>query len=100
MMIKEMSQDMAVPLTIVTNEQTMDGAAVLFYPGYMDLIGEQLKGDYYILPSSVHEMLILPDDGGMTSHELKAMVVAVNDTEVQPAEKLADFFHNSSFKDS
>lgn len=90
MMMKDMSQDMAVPLTIVTNEQTMDGAAVLFYTGYMDLIGEQLKGDYYILPSSVHEMLVLPDDGVMTSHELKAMVMAVNNTEVQPAEKLAD----------
>lgn len=99
MMIKEMSQDMAVPLTIVTNEQTMDGAAVLFYPGYMDLIGEQLKGDYYILPSSVHEMLVLPDDGGMTSHELKAMVVAVNNTEVQLAEKLADEVYHYDTRD-
>ena len=90
MMINDMSQDMTVPLTIVTNEQMMNGAAVLFYPGYMDLIGEQVKGDYYILPSSTHEMLVLPDDGMMTSHDLKEMVVTVNNTEVQPAEKLAD----------
>ena len=56
MMMKDMSQDMAVPLTIVTNEQTMDGAAVLFYPGYMDLIGEQLKGKRALQhhPLSVH----------------------------------------------
>ena len=44
-MMEEMYQNMAVPLTIVTNEQMLDGAAVLFYPGQMDQIGEALKGD-------------------------------------------------------
>ena len=44
-------------------------------------------------------MLVLPDDGVMTSHELKAMVVAVNNTEVQPAEKLADEVYHYDTRD-
>lgn len=98
-MMEEMYQNMAVPLTIVTNEQMLDGAAVLFYPGQMDQIGEALKGDYYILPSSTHEMLVLPDNGEMTSHELKRMVMEVNNSEVRPEEKLADEVYHYDSKD-
>ena len=98
-MMEEMYQTMGVPLTIVTNEQMLDGAAVLFYPGQMDQIGELLKGDYYILPSSTHEMLVLPDDGEMTSRELKRMVMAVNNSEVRPEEKLADEVYHYDTKD-
>ena len=98
-MMEEMYQNMAVPLTIVTNEQMLDGASVLFYPGQMDQIGELLKGDYYILPSSTHEMLVLPDNGEMTSRELKHMVMEVNNSEVRPEEKLADEVYHYDTKD-
>ena len=98
-MMEEMYQTMGVPLTIVTNEQMLDGASVLFYPGQMDQIGELLKGDYYILPSSTHEMLVLPDNGEMTSHELKRMVMEVNNSEVRPEEKLADEVYHYDTKD-
>ena len=98
-MMEEMYQTMGVPLTIVTNEQMLDGASVLFYPGQMDQIGELLKGDYYILPSSTHEMLVLPDNGEMTSRELKHMVMEVNNSEVRPEEKLADEVYHYDTKD-
>lgn len=77
-------------ITIVTNEHTFNGAASLFYPGQMDKIAERLGGDYFILPSSVHEMLIYPDTGEMTSNELKRMVMEVNGSEVRPEDKLTD----------
>ena len=35
------------------------GAAALFYPGVMDRLREML-GDFYVIPSSVHELLLLP----------------------------------------
>lgn len=43
------------PMTVVSNEQTVDGASALFYPGMLDQIGESMKGDYFILPSSINE---------------------------------------------
>lgn len=89
-MMHEMGLDNPTPLTVVTNDQQMNGAAVLFYPGQMEKLGESLKGDFFILPSSTHEVLILPDDGQMTYQDLKAMVMEVNSTQVRPEERLAD----------
>ncbi|WP_373152791.1 DUF5688 family protein [Blautia massiliensis (ex Durand et al. 2017)] len=48
---------------VVTNTDRIDGAGVIFYPEFMDSMGELLGNDFFILPSSIHEMLVLPDDG-------------------------------------
>ena len=87
------------PLTVVTNEHQTNGAAVLFYPGQMEKLGESVKGDFFILPSSTHEVLILPDDGGMTYQELKAMVMEINSTQVSPEDRLADEVYHYDAKD-
>lgn len=87
------------PLTVVTNEHQTNGAAVLFYPGQMEKLGESVKGDFFILPSSTHEVLILPDDGGMTYQELKAMVMEINSTQVSPEDRLADEVYHYDTKD-
>ena len=44
----------------------------------------------FIIPSSIHEILIVPDDGSMTVDQIKAMVCEVNATQVSPEEKLTD----------
>ncbi len=87
------------PLTIVTNEHQTNGAAVLFYPGQMEKLGETVNGDFFILPSSTHEVLILPDDGGVTYQELKAMVMEINSTQVSPEDRLADEVYHYDTKD-
>lgn len=105
--INEMIQSMGIggegasqaPLTVVTNERESNGAAVLFYPGQMEKLGEFSKGDFYILPSSTHEVLILPDDGAMTYRDLKAMVVEINNTQVPETERLADEVYHYDAKD-
>ena len=81
--------DMAPPLYVVTNESKVNGAAVMFYPDFMDQAAKQMESSFFILPSSVHEMLILPDEGANLS-DLKAMVMSVNETEVSPEDKLTD----------
>ena len=48
---------------VITNEQTMDGASAIFYPEVMKQLGECFQGDFYILPSSIHETFVLPDKG-------------------------------------
>lgn len=47
---------------ILTNASQMRGAAVLFYPGIMENISDIFHGGYYVLPVSIHEMLIIPED--------------------------------------
>lgn len=75
-------------LYVLTNDQKLHGAATLFYPETMDMVAEQMKGDYFILPSSTHEVLVMPDDGCVNAQELKAMVTEVNDTQVAPEDIL------------
>ena len=49
-----------------------------------------IGGDYYVLPSSIHETLIVPDTGLHDVNELEAMVKEVNETQVAPDEILSD----------
>ena len=73
---------------VLTNDRSLNGAAVLFYPGVQEMVAEKMQGDYFVLPSSIHEVLIVPDDGEMDFEELRAMVNEVNETQVQPGEVL------------
>ena len=93
--IQEMEKDLKEsnkdnPMTIITNDRLVDGASAIFYPGVMDLVGERMKGDYFILPSSVHETLVVPDDGRVSLQELTDMVKEVNMTQVNPEDQLTD----------
>lgn len=78
------------PMWVATNESRFNGAAVIAYPEFMDLAAKQLEGNFYILPSSTHELLLIPESFGMKAQELKAMVTQVNASEVRPEEKLTD----------
>ena len=43
-----------------------------------------------MLPSSIHEVLLLPDDGKTDYHELAEMVQTINETQVAPVDRLSD----------
>ena len=66
------------------------GAGVLAYQDFMDQAAERAGGDFFILPSSIHEVLIVPDNGNMSLSDLEAMVKEVNATQVAPEDKLTD----------
>lgn len=93
-MIEEFLKEFPEPgehaMTVVSNDVGVNGAAVIFYPGMMDKLAEMTEGDYFILPSSVHETIILPDNGAITAKELEAMVTEINATQVEPWDRLTD----------
>jgi len=77
-------------LYVLTNEDGNCGAAVFTRQGVRQRIFEKLNGPYFILPSSTHELLIIPDDGNVNADELAAMVKEINLTEVAPQDVLSD----------
>lgn len=102
--IQEMEKDLKEsnkdnPMTIITNDRLVDGASAVFYPGVMDLVGERMQGDYFILPSSVHETLVVPDDGRVSLQELTDMVKEVNMTQVNPEDQLTDQVYHYDIAD-
>ena len=62
----------------------------MFYSGVMDEIGEKLGSNIFVLPSSLHETIVVPDDGNMDFKALLAMVTEINATEVDTRDKLTD----------
>lgn len=75
---------------VATVPDMVHGAGVLAYQDFMDKAAEKAGGDFFILPSSIHEILIVPDNGKMNLKDLEAMVKEVNATQVSPADKLTD----------
>lgn len=78
------------PMFCLTNTQKMNGASLLLQEDIRKQIGECLGSDYFVLPSSIHEVLILPDNGMFEVPELNAMVKEVNETQVERQEQLSD----------
>ena len=56
----------------------------------MEKASERVGGSFFILPSSIHEILIIPDNGNFDLKTLENMVREVNATTVNPADKLTD----------
>ena len=78
------------PLYVLTNHDRYNGASAILYPGMTERIAQTVGGSYYILPSSVHELIVVPDDGNTDKKTLLSMVTEINLVEVTEEELLAD----------
>ena len=77
-------------LYVASVEGSYMGAGVLTYPGFLDQAAERLGGDFFVLPSSIHEVLLMKDDGTQLVSDLEQIVRSVNKNEVIPQERLSD----------
>ena len=85
------------PMFVASSPNMTNGAGVIAYPDFMEQTSEKLGGDFYILPSSVHEVILVRDDGSLSDRQLSAMVNDVNEQEVAPEERLSNHaFHYDS----
>lgn len=74
---------------VVTNQLKLNGATVMLFPEKLQKISERLGSDLYILPSSIHEILVFPKQDN-DIEELREMVREVNATCVDKLERLSD----------
>ena len=80
---------------ILSNKSGVFGAVYLASPEVMEKISGLFPEGFYLLPSSVHEILVMPKDGNgpgqeKTPFELGEMVREVNRTCVERDEILSD----------
>lgn len=75
---------------VITNESGLNGAASIIYESTLQKTGELLEGDYYLLPSSIHEVLVLSVNTSIDYEQLKQMVYEVNKECVSAEEVLSD----------
>lgn len=75
---------------VLTNDSKLNGAMYIYLDEVLENVCNEIEDDFYILPSSIHELLIIPKANGMNVDELKDMVINVNNTAVEPGEVLSD----------
>jgi hypothetical protein len=82
----------ACPVLVVTNTKRFNGASAILY-------AEDLPSEFYMFPSSRHEVIIVPAGQGMDmeENEMVDMVRAVNSKEVAPEDRLSDnaYYYNN-----
>lgn len=83
---------------VLTNKTQKNGAACMFYPNVLKQVGDVLRQDYYLIPSSVHEMIVFPVSSGVNYKNLNEMIVQVNQDQVQPEEVLSDHAYFCRFQ--
>ena len=75
---------------VLTNPQKVFGAVELLDGNTLKEIGDELGGDFIVLPSSLHESIIIPADGSVSYQKLADMVTDINVNVVSAEERLSD----------
>lgn len=75
---------------VLSNNIRSYGAAAILYPGRLEAIGAYLQSSYYVLPSSVHEVIIVPEKELSEKSMLSAIVREINETHVRAEDVLSD----------
>jgi len=83
-------EDAGTQMYVLSNTQNVNGAAEILNQKAMDEIAEKLGGDFIVLPSSVHETIVLPINEDMDPKELEGMVQQINAGVVSDEDKLSD----------
>jgi len=88
-------------MLIMSNPDRVHGAAAMLYPGSMEEIAERFQSNFYILPSSIHETIILPAKESDNPKHLLEMVREVNANVVNEEEILGDnvYYYDKELKE-
>lgn len=78
------------PVYILTNRSKLNGATVILYDGLLDELAQKLGHDLILLPSSIHEFLIIPTDAPDQLSMFSQIVNEVNETQLSDDELLSD----------
>ena len=84
---------------LLTNKSRTGGASLLLNPKILEKINEVVKADCYVFPLSIHEVLLLVDNGLYNHEKLSGLLETVNKEEVNPMNVLGDeilYFDSSS----
>lgn len=84
------SMDNEPPIYVLSNGTRLHGAAGIARIDIISKFANTLEKDLYILPSSIHELLLLPVKEDCAVEELRNMVRNVNAEQVEPEERLSD----------
>ena len=78
------------PMYVLTNSKLHMGATALLALPFLYRFRERIGEDFWILPSSIHEVILIPVSKVDDRSKLAEMVHTINETQVPPQEVLSD----------
>ena len=90
MLMEQIESDLEIPMYVLTNSVKTYGATGILYTEELEAFAKTVDSDLYILPSSVHELIVIPVWEEADNERLLSMVRQVNSTEVPADEVLSD----------
>lgn len=82
-------------LFVFTNTPGINGAACILYPDVLAKLTAYFGSDFYILPSSIHELLLLPGADTFCREELDDIIKEINLSQVPEEEVLSNHAYHS-----
>lgn len=85
---------------VLTNKEKLQGASTILYPDVLSTFADRKNANLWLLPSSIHEWIIICDDGNMNRETLSEMIQEVNSTQLAVDEILSDhpYYYNRTTK--
>lgn len=84
---------LADQMYVLTNQKRNLGAGTVCYPGCLKEAWEEIGENYYVIPSSIHEMILIPESCGIERCHLEHMLREINEKEVEEEEVLSDYVY-------
>ena len=89
-MMESICTDKEIPMYVLSNQTKLNGASCILYQNTIKEFAQKKGDDFYILPSSIHEVILVPVKECKDPGRLPAMVREVNETQVMDEEVLSD----------
>lgn len=92
-LVKEKQVADRMEIFVLTNDKKIFGATTMIYPGVLKEISRQFDDDLFVLPSSIHEVLLIRADNNLTPEELSDIVIDINEKYVHSQDVLSDHIY-------
>ncbi len=76
-------------MMVLTNEQKINGATAILYPHCLYNISKELRCNFYVIPSSIHEVILISKESGVTTDYLTDIIENANDTVISDGDLLS-----------
>lgn len=84
---------------VLSNQRGKFGAVAMTFPEVLEEFAAKLGKSFYVLPSSIHEVIFVPDSEGFSPEGFAKIVCEVNETQVEAVDFLSDSVYFFDYKD-
>lgn len=88
------------PILMVSNIQGINGATVILYKNLVKELVDPYKKNFYLIPSSIHEFLLMPETEETSLNDISEMVKQINEEHVRDEEILSDHAYLYNWKEN